>query len=348
MIDRNNKRFDPRKVRERALPVSLTESAEFSLPSGESGIPLTIRAAIEGVNLTAWVSSNLEVIEDHLLKYGAVLFRGFSIDHRAEFERVIDQFSLPLMNYMEGATPRTQLGKYVYTSTDYPADQSIALHNELTYARNRPARLWFFCLKPADIGGETPIADVRRVFGRIDPAILQSFIDKGWMLVRNYGVGLSLSWQTVFRTKEKAAVEAYCRASDITCEWVSRDHLRTRQIRPATARHPKTKECVWFNHIAFWHLSSLEASVRETIVADFGEGGAPYNTYYGDGTRIDDSTVERIREAYRSETICFPWQRGDVLMLDNVLVAHGRNPFRGERIILVAMAEGGDSSGVSA
>jgi hypothetical protein len=100
-----------------------------------------------------------------------------------------------------------------------------------------------------------------------------------------------------------------------------------------------TGELVWFNHVAFWHVSSLEPQLREAMFALFGEENLAYNTYYGDGTPIEDSIIAEIREAYRQETILFPWQHGDILMLDNMLVAHGRSPFVGPRKILVAMGD---------
>ena len=43
------------------------------------------------------------------------------------------------------------------------------------------------------------------------------------------------------------------------------------------------------------------------------------------------------RLALRAETVTFPWRRGDVLLLDNMLTAHGRRPFTGDRRVLVAM-----------
>jgi alpha-ketoglutarate-dependent taurine dioxygenase len=243
------------------------------------------------------------------------------------------------MQYTEGATPRTELGDKVYTSTEYPADEAIALHNELTYVTTWPAKIWFCCLQPAEQRGETPIADVRNVLKRIDPQILERFIEKQWMLVRNFGEGLSLPWQSSFHTTDKSEVEQYCRRARIEYEWKPNDGLRTRQVRPAVARHPQTGEMVWFNHVAFWHLSSLCPKVREAMLAMFDEEDLPYNTYYGDGSPIEPSAVEEIREAYRQETIAFPWHSGDILMLDNMLVAHGRNPFTGRRKVLAAMGE---------
>jgi hypothetical protein len=104
-------------------------------------------------------------------------------------------------------------------------------------------------------------------------------------------------------------------------------------------RHPATRELSWFNHIAFYHVSSLAAEVRESLLSQFDEGDLPFNTYYGDGSAIEASVVEEIRDAYREETVEFSWREGDLLLLDNMLVGHSRKPFAGPREILVAMSE---------
>jgi alpha-ketoglutarate-dependent taurine dioxygenase len=245
------------------------------------------------------------------------------------------------MKYMEGATPRTELKEKIYTSTEYPADHRIALHNELTYTLTWPMKISFFCVQAPSERGETPIADVRGVLRRLGPRVADRFRTRGgWMLVRNFREGLSLPWQKSFNSADASEAEAYFRAARIDWEWQSGGRgLVTRQVRPATARHPQTGEEVWFNHIAFWHVSSLEPEVRETLLSTMGVESLPYNTYYGDGSPIEDSLVEEIREAYRDETVSFPWQPGDLLLLDNMLVAHGRNSYRGERKILAAMGE---------
>jgi amino acid adenylation domain-containing protein len=313
------------------------------LPSGKVP-PLVLQPGVENVDLLGWAKANRESIEINLRQYGGILFRGFEIASQDKFEQFLQAISLRLMQYTEGATPRTQVGDRIYTSTEYPPDQTIALHNELTYVTTWPMKILFCCLQTAEKRGETPIADVRRVLQRINPQVKQRFIEKGWMLVRNFGAGLSLPWQTSFHTTEKAEVEAYCRRARIDWEWKGESNLRTRQTRSAVVQHPHTGEMVWFNHVAFWHVSSLELKVREAMRAMFKEDELPYNTYYGDGSPIEDSVVEEIREAYNEETIAFGWQRGDVLLLDNMLVAHGRNSYLGPRRILAAMGNAFDST----
>jgi alpha-ketoglutarate-dependent taurine dioxygenase len=244
-----------------------------------------------------------------------------------------------LMEYKERSSPRHEEGERIYTSTDYPADQKIFPHNEHSYSRRFPLKLFFCCITPAEEGGQTPIADVRRVHDRLSQATRERFAEKGWLLIRNYGDGFGLTWQDSFHTEDRADVERYCREQAIEWEWKEGDRLRTRQVRPAIATHPVTGEKVWFNHIAFWHDSSLDPAVRELLLEEFAPEDMPYQTFYGDGTTIEDEVAAELREAYLAERIVFDWYRGDLLMMDNMLAAHGRMPYRGERKTLVAMAE---------
>jgi hypothetical protein len=67
------------------------------------------------------------------------------------------------------------------------------------------------------------------------------------------------------------------------------------------------------------------------------DGEPPRNAYYGDGSPIEEGALEQIREIYTKEAVVFAWQKHDILLLDNMLAAHGRNPYRGARNIVVGM-----------
>ncbi len=86
------------------------------------------------------------------------------------------------------------------------------------------------------------------------------------MLIRNYNDGFGLDWQEVYQTTNKNEVETYCNDHAIEFEWKSGDRLRTRSIRSAVQKHPFTDEMVWFNHAAFYHYTSLEPNMRETLL----------------------------------------------------------------------------------
>ena len=121
-------------------------------------------------------------------------------------------------------------------------------------------------------------------------------------------------------------------------EW-NGDSLRTRQRRSAVARHPKTNETVFFNQIQLHHVSCLDPTVREALFSFFAPEELPRNVYYGDGAPIEDSTVQTIIDTYWRNAVSFPWQKGDILMLDNMLIAHARLPYKGARKIVVAMGD---------
>jgi alpha-ketoglutarate-dependent taurine dioxygenase len=159
------------------------------------------------------------------------------------------------------------------------------------------------------------------------------------MYVRNYNDGFGLTWQTAFRTDDERVVGDYCRLNQIEFEWKGGGRLRTRAVRPTVARHPRTREPLWFNHATFFHVSTLEPLIRDALLAEFDEEDLPYNTYYGDGSPIEASVLDELRGAYEAEKVVFGWQEGDVLLLDNMSVAHGRRPFVGERKVLAGMAE---------
>jgi alpha-ketoglutarate-dependent taurine dioxygenase len=326
-------------VRRSAVVQSQQSLIKTSSLGAGSLLPLVVEPNVDEVDLIEWISHNRTLIHEQLRTNGGLLFRGFHLNSEHLFQQLITSLGISLMRYAEGATPRTQLSGLLYTSTEYPADQQIALHNELTYVTRWPGHILFCCVEPAQENGQTPIADVRRVLNTLSPSIINEFRQRGWMLVRNFGEGLSLPWQQSFHASTKEEVKAYCKQARIECEWRNDERLRTRQVRPAIVRHPETKEEVWFNHVAFWHVSSLEAGVREAMQKMFAEDELPYNTYYGDGGRIEDEVVEEIRQAYRAETVEFLWERGDVLLLDNILSAHGRREYVGARRVLAAMGD---------
>jgi alpha-ketoglutarate-dependent taurine dioxygenase len=325
-------------LRRRAVAVTTESLVRFgALPIGD--LPLLVEPAVPGVDLMAWAAANRPLIEEKLQKHGGILFRGFGLQGPEDLDAFIRACSGESLEYRERSSPRTAVKGNIYTSTDYPPSYPIFLHNENSYQSEWPLRIFFFCRTAPPTGGETPIADVRKVLARIDPEIRERFAQRNWMYVRNFGDGFGLSWDTVFQTTDPAEVEEHCRHKGIEAEWKEGGRLRTRAIRPALAKHPRTGEPVWFNHATFFHVSTLEAAVREPLLEEFGEQDLPANTYYGDGTPIEPEVMDHLREAYRQETVSFPWEKGDLLMLDNMLVAHGRAPFSGPREILVGMAE---------
>jgi alpha-ketoglutarate-dependent taurine dioxygenase len=300
-------------------------------------IPLVVEPALGELDLVAWMAAQRKYVDDLLTVHGALLLRNFAVGSVDGFQRAIREGCGPLLDYIERSSPRTRVSGMVFTSTDHPADQPIFLHNEQSYNLTFPTRIAFYCELAARAGGETPIADTRNVLRRLSPATLARFHDLGYALVRNYGGGCGLSWRAAFQTDSREVVDEHCRRNDITPEW-SGDALRTRQIRHVVARHPRSGALTWFNHATFFHVSTLEQSVRRELEQHFPEELLPNHTYYGDGSPIEPGVMDELREAYLQEQTTFCWQSGDVLLLDNMVVAHGRAPFAGPREVRVAMA----------
>jgi alpha-ketoglutarate-dependent taurine dioxygenase len=213
------------------------------------------------------------------------------------------------------------------------------LHNELSYAQAFPSKLLFYCEVPADSGGETPIADCRRILARIPPDILRRFEALGLTYVRNFAPGLGVSWQAAFDVQSADELASFLQTSGATAQWFPGGRLRVTQFRPAVRRHLSTGDLVWFNHAAFFHPSSLDPDIRATLLGGLAAEDLPFNVLYGDGTLIPDTVLEIVRQCYSAERRSFRWQRSDILLLDNTLIAHGRAAFSGARRVLVAMGD---------
>ena len=293
-------------------------------------------ATAPGVDPVAWAAAHTELLAERHAAKGACLLRGFAIADGAKFAELSQVFGQQLEEYTYRSTPRSKVGD-VYTSTEYPATEIIPLHNEMAYTSHWPQRLWFFSKVSATSGGETPLADSHEVYERIPADTRERFEQHGVRYVRNYRVGLGVPWRETFQGMDKAAVERFCADRGIVAEWLDEETLRTTETCQAATVHPVTGAKVWMNQAHLFHVSSLNAPTREALLEIMDEADLPRNAYLGDGTRISDEDLAAIRAAYDAEALAFPWQDDDVLILDNLAMAHGRNSYEGARTLLVAM-----------
>jgi len=305
--------------------------------AAEVGLPLVISPQNVTLDIVEWSKSNQSFIETNLHKYGAILFRGFSVVSPVDFERFALTLCSDLFQENGEHVPANIGSGNLYTPVFYAPEKKLLWHNENSFNESWPMKILFFCGQPAVRGGETPIADSRRVFQRIAPSIREPFLRKGVMYQRNYGDGLGLPWQTVFRTEKKEDVESYCQEAGVAWEWKDDNRLRTRLVRPAVLKHPQTGEWIWWNQAPHWHPACLEPEVRSSLLALFAEEDLPRNCFYGDGSPIEDAVMDAICEAYQEAEVSFPWRLGDILLLDNMLTAHARNPYEGPRKLYVSM-----------
>jgi alpha-ketoglutarate-dependent taurine dioxygenase len=311
---------------------------------GEKRLPVLLSARRSGVRIAEVTEQLVALGQRHLLEAGGVLYRGFDVPNIEAFRSFAAAFGSPLLGYDFGSTPRSKLREGVYTSTEYPAHQHIPLHNEQAYCRRWPMKIWFHCAIAARRGGETPICDSREVYRRMPGKVLDRLVERGLMYVRNFGGGLDLPWQEVFDTEHRGEVEVYCQQQGIDCEWKDDGELRTRQVCQVVALHPKTLEPCWFNQAHLFHVSGLEPEVRAALLDAVEPEDLPRNVYYANGSPIEDGLLDEVRGVLDQLKVAFPWQSGDILMLDNMLTAHARTPFEGPRQVVVAMAEPNSSA----
>lgn len=306
-------------------------------------LPLVRQFGGIGVDdLIGWYRENTASIDEDLLEVGGVLLRGADITNLEKFETVINSISTKFLDYRDGNSPRTKLSSSVYTSTEFDQRSFITLHNELSYSNRYPSRIFFCCIRPAASGGETPIADCRRVLMGIDPGLVARIERDGIRYIRNLhgGIGLGPSWQYTFQTTERSVVEQFCSAGDTQFEWKADGGIRLIQQRPGIVSHPVTGQKVWFSQIDQFHPFHLEHDQYELLMSNYEgeEEDMPMYVTFGDKGKIPNDMITHIGEVVKREARIFSWKSGDLLVLDNILVSHGRNPYEGERKVLVAMA----------
>ena len=336
-------RNDERLQRFKAIKPKPVALAQRTLVSGRPlvdgrAMPWLYTPAVDDVDLAGWVREQRSRLQRELLQSGALLFRGFALKTVQDFESVAQAFCGELFGDY-GDLPREKSGRHVYGSTPYPPDKPILFHNESSHMHRWPQKQFFFCLQAAQEGGQTPIVDGRLMFKGLRPDLRERLREKQLMYVRNFVPAVDVSWQDFFRTSGKAEVEALCAKNGMDWQWLEKGGLRTKQVCPAIIEHPDTGESVFFNQIQLHHVSCLEPAVRDSLLSMLGIDSLPRNVYYGDGTPLEDEVVEEIGLLYERTAVRFPWQEGDLIMLDNMLVAHARDPFVGPRKIVVAMGD---------
>lgn len=314
----------------------MIHGGEFLVAEGSG--PVLVRPPTADTDVFSWLSEHAAAFDDLLTRHGGVVLRDCGVNSVSDFNRVARILCPDLLDYVNRSTPRTRLGGKIYTATEYPADRTIPLHNESSYADVWPNRIFFYSAVVAASGGETPVASSHGVYERVDPAIRERFERVGVEYVRNYTEGIDLSWREVFQTDDRSAVQEFCHDHGISYAWHDgQPELTTREHRPATMRHPRTGATVWFNQAHLFHRTALDEAQQRALVAEVGVANLPRDSRYGDGGEIEPDVITHIRAAYEAEKVTFPWQVGDVMMLDNLLYAHGRNPYQGSRKIVVAM-----------
>ncbi|VVP89727.1 non-ribosomal peptide synthase/polyketide synthase [Pseudomonas fluorescens] len=331
-----------------AAPVAKVRPAPVreSLIAAPQPFPLLMEPNDPQLDLIEWIKNNRPLIEEKLATHAGILFRGFELDGIQGFEAFAEAIQ-PGLYGQYGDLPKKEGGKNTYRSTPYPERKMILFHNESSHQDRWPRKQMFYCEQAAPVGGATPVVDCRLMYEKMPADLRDKFETKGLLYVRTFTDNLDVSWQHFFKTEDRGEVEARCRAGGIEWRWLDNNELQTRTPGPAVIRHPITGAKSFFNQVQLHHIYWLEPDVREDLLSMFGAERMPRHVYYGDGTPIEDEVMQRIGDLYEACAVRFDWQKGDAILLDNMMVAHARDPFEGPRKIVVAMGDMYDHSSLT-
>ena len=307
-------------------------------------MPYRVDTAVRGLTadgLVSWLAEHAEEVHYRISAHGAILFRETKVRTAKEFEQVCRSRTPVLMSYVGGGSPRKQLGGSVYTSTEYSQDLSIQLHCEAAYLPEMPTRVWFFCQTPPSERGETTLGDMRLVEARLSSELVDRFRRRSVLYVSNFhgGLGFGKSWMDVYETNDRVAVEQRLREIGGEFTWKSDGSLRVQLRAPATRIHSSNRQEIWVSQAANWHPLGVGDDHFNRMLHIYGDpSNFPTMAFYGDGTLIEPGDIREMSEALNAEETIFTWRPGDILLIDNEVIAHGRRPFVGSRRICVALA----------
>jgi alpha-ketoglutarate-dependent taurine dioxygenase len=289
-----------------------------------------------------WFAAELPELEKALSTVGAVLFRGFAVSTSEDFARFVSPIPVVDFNYVGGGTPRgTVVGK-VYEATQLPPVQRLPLHQEMSYLPHYPTKLAFYCATPAETGGETILGDIRRIARDLPAEVVERVRRVGIRYSRNFRHPDSTfknerldhrhkTWVQGFMTDDPAEVNRSAAQMGLDVEWLKDGSVTTHFQAPGFAHHPITGEKVWFNIMAVASYDGDE-ELQRLIQEHYAPDAPRYaDTTWGDGSPVSDDDREAISAAYDEHVVEERWQRGDVLLVDNLYVCHGRNPYTGKR-----------------
>ncbi|MDG2004162.1 MAG: TauD/TfdA family dioxygenase [Novosphingobium sp.] len=333
--------------------VSLQDAELTPFERGD-GLPLFIQPAnprltYDYAYFRDWYWDHAPAIDQLLSEVGALVFRGFAMRNTEEFDGLVANYDSMASGYSGGATPRGQLGENVFEATSTPARVQIALHQEMAYLPIYPQRLIFFCRMPCINGGETMLGDMRRLTAALDQKFVGQVERLGVLYTRNLrdkniSTGNPLldpihkSWQDAFLTEDQDEAVKEAKAVGLGAEWLDDGSLCVTYLGPGLIEHPRTGERLWFNQLQTLNLGPHNTEKYDMYERQYGATGRfPFAATLGDGTPLTSGQAQALADTGDRIAVEFPWSGGDILLIDNYRVAHGRNTFTGLRDVQVAL-----------
>ena len=287
----------------------------------------------------AWVETNRQELSEQLSAHGAILLRGFGINSDQDFDQLIQAFAWPNFTYADSLSNavRRNRTERVFTANEAPADVSIFLHHEMAQTPVYPSRLLFYCEQAADAGGATPICRSDILLNHLRqraPSFVATCLAKGvrysqtMPLHDDLDSGQGRSWGSTLTAQTQTEAEAKLTKLGYTWVWqVDQSLSVTTPVLPAI-RELADGRSVFFNQLiaAFCGWKDARNSGEKSIS-------------FGDGAAIQYSDMTIAIELADELSFDIPWQAGDVALVDNFLVMHGRRPFQGTRKVLASLVE---------
>ena len=287
--------------------------------------PLMMEPSDPGIDLVGWAKANRPLLEEKLARHAAILFRGFALRDIHDFEAFAEAVQ-PGLYGQYGDLPKKEGGKNTYRSTPYPEQKMILFHNEGSHQDRWPRKQLFFCELPSPSAAPRPSSTVGRCTGGCPRPCATCSRAVGCSTCAPSAVTWTCPGSTSSRPRYAPRWRRVA-AAGIQWSWLENDGLQIRTPCPAIIRHPVTFEKSFFNQVQLHHIHCLDADVRDDLLALYGLERMPRHVYFGDGSPISDAIMQQVGELYEACAVRPGWQKGDVLLLDNMLAAHARDPF---------------------
>ncbi|XP_050285980.1 clavaminate synthase-like protein At3g21360 isoform X5 [Quercus robur] len=286
---------------------------------------------------TQAIKTEKTFLDSVLHKSGAVLLRGFPVNTASDFNDVVEAFGFEELPYVGGAAPRNKVVGRISTTNDSPPDQKIPFHHEMAQVTTFPSKLFFFCEVEPGSGGETPIVLSHLVYEKVKerhPEFVERLEEHGLLYTRVIGEDddpsshIGRGWKSTFLTKEKSVAEERAANLGMKLEWLE-DSVKTIMGPIPAIKFDKTRQRkIWFNSMVSAY-TGWEDARNDPVKA----------VTFGDGKPLPADIIYDCVNILEEESVAFPWQKGDVLLLDNWAALHARRSFDPPRRILASLCK---------
>ncbi|WBC01098.1 TauD/TfdA family dioxygenase [Micromonospora sp. WMMA1976] len=286
--------------------------------------------------LLQWAAKQTDVIRQHLRDDGVLWLRSPLDDDTGVVEKLLTVLGAELMDEVFFSTPRSAVGGKTFTATEYPSDQRIPLHSEMSYLTRYPRLLCFQARTCPPIGGQTTVGDLDAISVDLRD-VTAEFLERGVRYVRVFQPGVDIPIEIAFGTADLDEIAVIAAGHGMELEVGPEGPPRLSHVAQGALRDEATGDPVWFNQLSIHHPARLPATTLQALTDIYGADGLPRQMTFGDGGPIPQSTVEHVQDVLRRHTQLIEWEPGDVVLIDNLRYMHGREPYSGARTIHVAM-----------